>query len=98
MPRKSETFDFVCARAMGKHANLMRWSLGKLTPRGRLVLFLGESDAEHVGQMSGWNWGSPVRIPGSWRVDVLFSGTARDSSREVFAIVPRGTLLSFLVR
>ena len=68
------TFDFVCARAMGKHANLMRWSLGKLTPRGRLVLFLGENDAEHVGQMSGWNWGSPVRIPGSWRRYVL-SGT-----------------------
>ena len=37
--RGVEPFDFICARAMGKHANLIRWSRDKLTPRGKLVLF-----------------------------------------------------------
>lgn len=68
------TFDFVCARAVGKHASLMRWSLGRLTPRGRLVLFLGERDAQQVRQTGGWNWGLPIRIPGSSRRCIL-SGT-----------------------
>lgn len=68
------TFDFVCARAVGKHASLMRWSSVKLTHKGRLVLFLGERDAQQVLQASGWNWGSPIRIPGSSRRCVL-SGT-----------------------
>ena len=69
-----ETFDFVCARAMGKHASLMRWSFGKLTQKGRLVLFLGEEDAQEISRTRGWNWGLPIRIPGSVRRCIL-SGT-----------------------
>lgn len=68
------TCDFVCARAVGKHASLLRWSLGKLTPRGRLVLFLGERDVQWVGQTTGWSWEPPIRIPGSSRRCIL-SGT-----------------------
>jgi 16S rRNA (guanine527-N7)-methyltransferase len=67
-------FDFVCARAMGKHPSLMRWSFGKLTQRGRLVLFLGEKDAQQVRQTNGWSWRLPIRIPGSSRRYIL-SGT-----------------------
>lgn len=68
------TFDFVCARAMGEHASLMRWSFGKLTQKGRLVLFLGEEDAQDISRTRGWNWGLPIRIPGSVRRCIL-SGT-----------------------
>jgi 16S rRNA (guanine527-N7)-methyltransferase len=69
-------FDFICARAMGKHASLMRWSSGKLTQRGRLVLFLGERDAQQIRQTSGWNWELPVRIPGSSRRCILSATVA----------------------
>ena len=64
-------FDFVCARAMGKHAGLIRWSLGKITQKGRLVLFLGERDAQQVRNMGGWNWELPIRIPGTSRRYIL---------------------------
>jgi len=65
------TFDFVCARAVGKYTSLLRWSLGRLTHEGRLVLFLGERDTQQVRQTSGWNWGLPIRIPGSSRRCIL---------------------------
>jgi 16S rRNA (guanine527-N7)-methyltransferase len=68
------TFDFVCARAIGKYASLIRWSLGRLTHEGRLVLFLGERDAQQVRKTSGWNWGLPIKIPGASR-RYLLSGT-----------------------
>ena len=68
------TFDFVCARAVGKHPSLMRWSLERLTPVGRLVLFLGERDAQQILQTGGWKWGLPIRIPGSSRRCIV-SGT-----------------------
>ncbi len=73
--RDIEPFDFICARAIGRHANLIRWSREKLTPKGRLVLFLGEEDVQKVREMSQWNWESPIRIPDSSRRFVL-SGTA----------------------
>jgi 16S rRNA (guanine527-N7)-methyltransferase len=70
--RSVEPFDFICARAVGKHANLLHWSRGKLSPKGRLVLFLGEEDVEKViREMSQWNWESPIRIPNSSRRFVL---------------------------
>lgn len=61
------TLDYVCARAVGKHASLMRWSSGRLAHKGKLLLFLGEVDAQQVRQTGGWNWDSPIRIPESSR-------------------------------
>lgn len=72
-----QPFDFVCARAVGKHASLIRWSLEKLTRSGRLVLFLSERDAQHIRQTAGWNWGSPIRVPGSLRRCILFGSAAQ---------------------
>ncbi len=69
-----EAFDFICARAIGKHESLMRWSRGKLSTKGRLVLFLGEEDVETVRKVNQWNWDSPIKIPNSSRRFVL-SGT-----------------------
>jgi 16S rRNA (guanine527-N7)-methyltransferase len=71
------TFDFVCARALGKHASLMRWSLGRLTQKGKLVLFLGGSDAQQVSNTVGWNWELPIRIPGTSRRYILSGTVAR---------------------
>ncbi len=70
-----QSFDFICARAVGKHANLVRWSRNKLTPNGKLVLFLGEEDVQKIRKTSQWKWESPVKIPDSSRRFIL-SGTA----------------------
>jgi len=64
-------FDFICARAIGKHANLILWSSENLTPRGRIVLFVGEGDIETVRKTTHWNWAPAVRIPDSLRRFVL---------------------------
>lgn len=60
-----EAFDFVCARAIGKHERLMRWARGKLSRKGRLVLFLGEGDTDEIRKRSEWNWELPIKIPGA---------------------------------
>jgi 16S rRNA (guanine527-N7)-methyltransferase len=69
-----EPFDSICARAVGKHASIMRWARRNLNPKGRLVLFLGEEDTENVRKTSQWNWESPLKIPGSAHRFIL-SGT-----------------------
>ena len=75
--REIGAFDFVCARAVGKHASLIDWSLGRLKQSGKLVLFLGERDAQQVRNMGGWNWELPVRIPGTARRYILSGTVAR---------------------
>jgi 16S rRNA (guanine527-N7)-methyltransferase len=67
-------FDIVCARAVGKHAGLIDWSLERLKQNGRLVLFLGERDSQKVRNIGGWNWELPIRMPGSSHRYIL-SGT-----------------------
>jgi 16S rRNA (guanine527-N7)-methyltransferase len=71
-----EPFNFICARAVGKYANVARWSRGKLSPKGRLVLFLGKDDVQTVREMSHWNWESPIGIPNSSRRFVLSGSVA----------------------
>ena len=56
--------DFVAARAM-PHEELIRWSARFLASAGKLVLWLGENDAGLIRRVEGWDWQSPVRIPGS---------------------------------
>jgi 16S rRNA (guanine527-N7)-methyltransferase len=70
-----EAFDFICARAVGKHASLMRWARRWLALKGKLVLFLGEEDAREIAKAGEWNWQSPIRIPGSSHRYIL-AGTA----------------------
>ncbi len=69
--RGVEAFDFVCARAIGERANLIRWAREKLTPKGRLVLFLGDEDVQTVRKTKQWHWESPIKIPNSSRRFVL---------------------------
>lgn len=69
-----EPFNFICARAVGTHASLIRWARGKLFPKGRLVLFLGQEDVQTIREMRQWAWESPIKIPNSLRRFVL-SGT-----------------------
>jgi 16S rRNA (guanine527-N7)-methyltransferase len=57
-------FDFVTARAVGRHDDLLKWASPRLKG-GRLVLWLGESAASRISSIEGWEWKFPVQIPGS---------------------------------
>jgi 16S rRNA (guanine527-N7)-methyltransferase len=67
----SDSFDFVCARALGDYRRLLRWATGVLAGDGRLVLWLGEQDSILVGRTRGWSWDVPIRIPESSRRVIL---------------------------
>ena len=58
-------FDFITARALGQHRELMAWSIENLSQAGRLVLWLGEDDTTQISRTPGWLWASPILIPGS---------------------------------
>lgn len=81
-----ESFDFITARAVGAHRELVRWSDRFLAPSGKLILWVGEDDATWIRREDRWDWRNPVRIPGS-RNRVLLVG-----SHKIRPSVPRGTL------
>jgi 16S rRNA (guanine527-N7)-methyltransferase len=60
-------FDFIAARALGQHDAMLRWARRKLSPSGRVVLWLGEEVAAAISQAAGWSWTSPTLIPGADR-------------------------------
>ena len=64
-------FDFITARALGNHSELLKWSRRSLAPRGRLVLWLGEKDADEISRIKNWNWKFRTLIPGSKRRYIL---------------------------
>jgi|ERR1022692_4043346 16S rRNA (guanine527-N7)-methyltransferase len=58
-------FDFVTSRAFGQFDELLAWSKSFLSDRGKLVLWLGDTDAKAIGHEGGWDWQRPLRIPNS---------------------------------
>lgn len=71
LPLGSGRFDFITVRAVGKHMELLRWSRGRLNDIGKVVLWLGDDDAESVSKVPGWSWEQPQRIPGSEKRYIL---------------------------
>jgi 16S rRNA (guanine527-N7)-methyltransferase len=59
--------DFVTARALGQHHELLSWAKKMLSVDGRVILWLGEHDCATISGKSEWNWSAPIRIPGSKR-------------------------------
>jgi len=68
-------FDFIAARALGQHKEILKWARTKLSPPGKVILWLGEEDAAEISQAGGWKWSNPILIPGSDR-RVLLAGSA----------------------
>ena len=64
-------FDYVTARALGRHERLVDWSRGAVKLGGSLILWLGESDAVQVAKKRSWEWREPLLIPGSQRRMIL---------------------------
>ncbi len=78
--------DIVTARAVGDYKRVLEWSAGALKPGGKVLLWLGASQAELLTSTSGWDWEAPILIPES-RERVLLAGSPCPRSRGV----PRGT-------
>ena len=66
---ESSRFDYVTARAVGEFAGILAFARTNLAPGGRVVLWVGEEDAQKIPMHhpSGWKWSAPVRIPQSER-------------------------------
>jgi len=71
VPTDGATFDFIAARALGNHANTLRWARDRLAPSGKVVLWLGQGDAEEISSDPLWKWVAPAQIPGSDRRFIL---------------------------
>ena len=65
--KPDKPYDWVTARALGQHDNLLRWAKGNLTGSGKVVLWVGEDDANRISQTPEWEWRRPILIPGSKR-------------------------------
>ncbi|HEX9761273.1 MAG TPA: 16S rRNA (guanine(527)-N(7))-methyltransferase RsmG [Candidatus Acidoferrales bacterium] len=57
--------DWIAARAVGHHEDLLAWARGNLAPGGRVVLWLGAADAGKLREMRAWSWKEPIPLPQS---------------------------------
>lgn len=62
---RPDRFEFITARALGRHRDLLAWANGNLTRKGKVVLWLGEEDVDNISTELGWIWSPPVLVPGS---------------------------------
>ena len=58
-------FDFVTVRAVAQTDDLFDWSKKNLVDGGKLILWLGEDGVKRCLETKGWDWETPVSIPGS---------------------------------
>jgi 16S rRNA (guanine527-N7)-methyltransferase len=75
-PLEAPPFDVVTARALGQFDELLDWSHTHLAAGGRVLLWLGDSDAVDISGRPGWSWDPPQAIPGSVR-RVVLSGSPK---------------------
>ena len=73
----SAKFDWVAARALGLHDELLSWATAHLHPSGRVALWLGEGDAAPISRSARWDWRDPILIPGSERRYLLAGSPKR---------------------
>lgn len=76
----ADRFDFVTARALGHHEELLAWSRKSLSPFGKVTLWLGSDEATRLSEAVGWNWLNPIPIPDSER-RVLLVGSPSEPFR-----------------
>ena len=73
-----EEFEVVTARAVGEFDDLLGWAKARITPGGKLILWVGDQDMKQIVTDKRFEWISPVRIPHTDRRFVL-SGTSQDT-------------------
>ena len=75
IPAEDKPYDFITARALGSHPDLLKWASRHLVPRGKIVLWLGDTEASNLAEVDSWEWRKPVHIPGSERRFLLIGAT-----------------------
>jgi 16S rRNA (guanine527-N7)-methyltransferase len=77
-PSEDERFDFISARAVGDFDALLAFARKFLAEKGRLVLWIGQEDAEMLAKVHSvlWEWSGPILVPNSSRRNLL-SGRLR---------------------
>ena len=77
-PSEDERFDFISARAVGDFGALLAFARKFLAEKGRLVLWIGQEDAEMLAKVHSvlWEWSGPILVPNSSRRNLL-SGRLR---------------------
>lgn len=84
----AEGVNFVTARALGQHEELLKWSHSALNEDGKLIMWLGGEDASAISKRPSWNWQKPAKIQPSLRRFLLVGSPVKLPKR----IVPRGTI------
>jgi 16S rRNA (guanine527-N7)-methyltransferase len=77
IPVRPDQFDFITARAVGHHRDLLSWARQHLSGKGKVVLWIGAEDAEQVSHEIGWLWSPPKLIPGS-KGRFIVAGSPKD--------------------
>jgi 16S rRNA (guanine527-N7)-methyltransferase len=72
----SERFEIVTARAVGQFDELIGWARAKITLGGKLILWVGDSDAKQLPSDGRFEWSTAVRIPRTDGRSIL-SGTLK---------------------
>jgi 16S rRNA (guanine527-N7)-methyltransferase len=62
---RSSAPNFVTARAVGRHHDLVNWASVNLAPGGNVVMWLGKEELARVSSSRHFVWQDPVQIPGS---------------------------------
>jgi 16S rRNA (guanine527-N7)-methyltransferase len=71
IPASEPKFDYITARALGDHKDLLRWTASRLTPTGMVVLWLGSQDSLKLAHSKSWHWEPPIPVPNSQRRVIL---------------------------
>jgi 16S rRNA (guanine527-N7)-methyltransferase len=73
----SGRFEAVTARAVGQFDELIGWTKPRITPRGKLILWVGDENARQILSDPRFEWSSPERIPRTDRRFIL-AGTPKN--------------------
>jgi 16S rRNA (guanine527-N7)-methyltransferase len=66
-PPDAGPLNFVAARALGQHAELLAWASKRAGVGAKVILWLGESDHRKISLNPDWRWDVPKLIPSSER-------------------------------
>jgi 16S rRNA (guanine527-N7)-methyltransferase len=71
VPVELGQFDYITARALGRHENLLAWSRSRVCTTGKIVLWLGEEETRSISGDPTWTWREPIHLPRSKRRFIL---------------------------
>lgn len=69
--------DFICARALGDHGQLLDWARYNINLSGKVVLWLGPEESKRISALPSWTWRDPVSIPNSLRRSLLIGSAEK---------------------